>query len=93
MSRRRVCLDCPAIIPTTAYRGRCPACNRQRDQARGSRQERGYDAEHDRLRRQYQRRLDVGEVIPCARCGQPVTPPWHLDHKHPAAAEFADEQR
>lgn len=47
----------------------------------GTRQSRGYDADHDRVRRRYQRRMDTGEVYPCTRCHTPVDPTdWHLDH-------------
>ena len=41
----RVCRDCPAIIPTTAYKGRCSSCSRQADRARGTKTERGYGPE------------------------------------------------
>lgn len=60
---------------------RCPACARARDKARGTRQERGYDAAHDRLRAQWQRRMDAGERVTCWRCGDPIDPTaWTLGH-------------
>ena len=77
----RVCLDCPALGPW--QRGRCPTHDRVRDRARGTRQERGYDAPHDRLRAHYQRRMDAGEGFTCWRpgCGTPIDPTrWHLGH-------------
>lgn len=60
---------------------RCPACSRVKDQARGTRQARGYDAAHDRLRAEYQRRMETGEAFHCWRCSKPIDPNhWHLGH-------------
>lgn len=76
------CLGCKR--PTAG--SRCPTCARAKDRARGTRQERGYDAEHDRIRAAYQRRMDAGETFVCWRCaelGRPhdVDPrDWHLGH-------------
>lgn len=67
--------------------GHCPTHRRQHDRARGTRQERGYDAAHDRLRASWQRRLDAGEVVHCWRCKLrgvlTVIDPanWHLGHE------------
>jgi hypothetical protein len=48
---------------------------------RGTRQEQGYDAAHDRLRASYQRRMNQGETFHCWRCGKPLDPSlWHLGH-------------
>lgn len=43
--------------------------------------ERGYGAEHQRLRRQWKPRVERGEVN-CARCGRWIAPgtPWDLGH-------------
>jgi hypothetical protein len=43
---------------------------------------RGYGSKHQRLRAQYQRRMDQGERFNCARCDQPIQPgtPWDLGH-------------
>ena len=71
--RKRVCLDCPRIIPADAYKGRCPDCARAHDKARGTRQERGYDRDHDRTRRTLVARLRAGQVLTCWRCGSPIT--------------------
>lgn len=79
MARRR-CKDCPRLIPATAYKGRCTDCARTYDQARGTRQERGYDAEHDRLRADYRRRIEAGETLSCIRCGLPITDKATPDH-------------
>lgn len=60
----------------------CPEHEREYDARRGSRQARGYDANHDRARAAMQRRIDAGEVVYCARgCGRRITGRlWHLDH-------------
>lgn len=65
---RRPCLDCRR--PTTATRCRpCRlAAERERDRARGSRQERGLDATYDRNRKAL---LAAAQV--CAICGRPGT--------------------
>lgn len=54
----RVCIDCPRLIPAGT---RCTDCARTKERARGTRQQRGYNAAHDQLRRQYQRRIDRGD--------------------------------
>ena len=80
----RVCSQpgCHILVDAGARGGRCPACQRDADRARGTRQERGYDAAHDRLRAEYQRHMDAGEAFTCARCGKPLRPdePWDLGH-------------
>lgn len=43
----RPCIDCRTPTEGT----RCPACRRERERQRGSRQDRGYDAEHDQATR------------------------------------------
>lgn len=83
---KRVCAEpgCPVLGTTT----RCPAHTRAKDQARGTRQQRGYDTGYDREHRAYQRRMDAGEVFVCWRCAElgkphPVDPRpgrWHLGH-------------
>ena len=80
----RVCLEpgCPALTRST----RCRDHERAKDKARGTRQERGYGAEHDALRAEWQRRMDAGERVPCWRCALKGTPhdvdptDWHLGH-------------
>lgn len=74
----RVCIEdgCPTLTKAT----RCTDHARARDRARGTRQARGYDAEHDTLRAIWQRRIDSGEAINCWRCEQPIVAPWHLGH-------------
>lgn len=69
---------CPALVST----GRCDEHRREKERARGSRQQRGYDANHDRLRAQWAPAVEAGD-IDCARCHLPIVPgtPWHLDHR------------
>lgn len=92
MSAKRVCRDCPAIIPASAYKGRCPNCSRRADRARGTKTERGYGSTildtplgrmtYDQCRADYARRMADGERYPCAdQCGAWVDPhDWHLGH-------------
>ena len=77
----RVCRDCPAIIPATAYKGRCPACARRADKARGTKTERGYGPNFVAERKAWQRRLNQGARVTCWRCGDLIDPEhWHLGH-------------
>lgn len=79
--RVRVCLEpgCPARGAWT--RGRCPTHAREYDRGRGTRQERGYGAKHDRERSRIQARIDAGDPVTCWRCGvRLVGREWHLDH-------------
>jgi hypothetical protein len=77
--RMRVCAEpgCPEVQLTP----RCTAHTREVEQARGSRQARGYGAEHDRLRRSWARRVNTG-LVRCARCDTYISPAesWALDH-------------
>lgn len=87
MAKRR-CRSCPRLVEQGAPQGRCPSCRSEREAARGTRQERGYDAAYDAEHRAIQRRLDAGEQIPCWRCTEAGTPHyvdprpghWHLGH-------------
>lgn len=49
--------------------------------------ERGYGAQHQRLRKQWQSRIDAGEIVTCWRCEENGTPhpilpgdAWDLGH-------------
>lgn len=79
MARLRVCAEpgCPHLQPGP----RCTDHTRQADKARGTRQQRGYDRSHDRLRRSWKPKVERCEVN-CARCGRLILPSqnWHLDH-------------
>ena len=81
---KRVCAepDCPELVT----RGRCTTHTREQDRQRGTRQQRGYDAAHDRLRRTWEPRVDLGRVqchahvcLMPARLIIPGTP-WDLGH-------------
>ena len=76
---KRVCIEdgCPTLTDKT----RCTQHERARDKARGTRQQRGYGAEHTQLRAAYQRDMDGGHLYACWRCGRTVDPrSWHLGH-------------
>jgi hypothetical protein len=79
MSRApRPCLvsGCPLLTTTGP---RCPTHTRQKDQARGTRQQRGYDATHDQARRA------LIATLPhyCAYgCGRTLTHPNELVAAH-----------
>lgn len=63
----RVCAEpgCPEITSTT----RCAAHTRETDRQRGSRQQRGYGAEHQRAGD-----AAIAGATRCGTCGQPFTP-------------------
>lgn len=76
----RVCAEpgCPTLTRTR----RCTTHTAQAEAARGTRQQRGYDAEHMALRAQWQRVLDT-RAVDCWRCGLPIprgSTTWHLGH-------------
>lgn len=84
MPRMRVCSQ-PGC-PTLGAARRCPEHQAQAERARGSRQQRGYDAEHDRLRARWKPRVERGGVhCHAATCLMPTRlillgQPWDLDH-------------
>ena len=70
---------CPRIL--TQGQRYCPQHALEYEQRRGTPAQRGYDAEHQKLRRTWQARLDAGEIIHCARCGSRINPcAWDLGH-------------
>jgi hypothetical protein len=86
MARMHVCscIGCPAhegSCPELSPQRRCPACSTTAEQRRGSRQQRGYDREHTRLRARWKPKVDAG-LVDCARCGTRIWlgQPWALDH-------------
>ena len=88
----KVCaeLGCPELVDGT----RCPAHTRTNDRRRGTRQERGYDAAHVRLRASWARKVASGRVN-CARCGERISPlePWDLDHTDDRAGYLGPSHR
>lgn len=67
----RVCAEpgCPDLIPAGTRDGRCATHRRAKDKARGTRQERGYDADFERAKAQ----PDYVSATRCAECGAPFT--------------------
>ena len=79
----RVCAQpgCPELVNKGTRDGRCPPHRREADRARGTRQQRGYDATYDRAHRDYQHRMNAGEQFNCWRCGLRIDPTaWTLGH-------------
>ncbi|UVK58466.1 HNH endonuclease [Arthrobacter phage GlobiWarming] len=70
---------CPELLPPGQRR--CPTHAQQHEQTRGSRTQRGYDATHDALRKQWAPQVATGAVR-CTRCGKPILAgtPWDLGH-------------
>lgn len=68
----RVCSTpgCPELCDA----GKCQSCRRKADQARGTRQQRGYDATYDAQRKAGAHALAQGAVLTCWRCGGVVMP-------------------
>ena len=77
---KRVCAEagCPQLTNTT----RCPTHTRAKDKARGTRQQRGYDAAHVKEAAAWRAKIARGEHVTCWRCGLPITDPddCHLGH-------------
>ena len=75
----KVCAEpnCPELTRDT----RCPVHTRLKDKARGTRQERGYGAEHERKRKAWLPKVAAGKVN-CWRCLKRISPlePWDLGH-------------
>jgi hypothetical protein len=66
---------------TTTTSTRCGPHTRQRDRQRGTRQQRGYDGAHNRLRAALVATYHPAD--PCARCRRPLGPdPTVLDLGH-----------
>ena len=78
----RVCNEpgCPTLV-AKGEGSRCKEHRSARERVRGSRQHRGYDAGHDRLRKAWIPKVATGTVN-CARCHKRILPDqaWHLDH-------------
>lgn len=76
----RVCPEpgCPELVD----KGRCAQHRRDAERARGSREERGYGAEHQQRRYVLERARRRGLQMVCAKCSEPISEdqPWHLGH-------------
>jgi hypothetical protein len=72
---------CPTRGLTRHGSGRCETCRRSNWRARGSSTQRGYGAEHRRLREAWRPTVNAGGVS-CARCRELIDPaePWDLGH-------------
>ena len=78
---------CPRLVQAAGHRlgNLCPEHRQEKerrlDAQRGSRQERGYGAEHEAERKRWGPRVRTGKVR-CWRCGEPINPalPWDLGH-------------
>jgi hypothetical protein len=88
----RVCptAGCPELVSS----GYCDTCQPARERARGTRQQRGYDARHDRLRRQWAPKVEAG-LTRCSRCALPILPgaEWALDHTDDRAGYLGPSHR
>lgn len=80
---------CPILFKSTTST-RCPKHRQQYERARGSRQQRGYDTNHDQLRQQWAPKVRTGRVA-CARCRERITPdePWDLGHDDDDRAKYS----
>lgn len=78
----RVCAErgCPVLVKTTAYKGLCDTHRRARDKARGSRQDRGYGADHQAEHERIATLIRAGITIRCVTCNRPLGPDFHLGH-------------
>lgn len=83
----KVCLEpgCPTLTP----KSRCDRHRRERERARGTRQERGYAADHDRLRAEWAPLVSTGNVK-CWRCAEyiPADAPFDLGHDDQARGKY-----
>jgi hypothetical protein len=78
---KRVCTEpgCGLLVEHGVRDGRCDDCRRAKDKARGTRQQRGYGAEHDALR---------AELLPeaygqrCHLCNERMWPHQQLALDH-----------
>lgn len=82
---RRVCTTpgCPELVTT----GRCPNCRRTADQARGTRQQRGYDTRWERRRATYLARHPFCQLCPATAT---VADHWPRSRRDLVAAGVPD---
>jgi hypothetical protein len=84
---------CPSCSRLHRGRGRCPACRREHERARGSAHRRGYDSQHQKLRRSIRRKsLDhrpgFRSELPITRAGSPVSATWTMPLEGELALPF-----
>lgn len=76
---KRICPKpgCPRVV-NKRY---CTDHEREYERERGSREQRGYDHSHRKLRQRLNDRITSG-LVACARCGERIHPgtEWALDH-------------
>jgi hypothetical protein len=74
----KICRECGAKIPAKEWLAHRQA---HRNAEKPSTVEKGYGAEHRRLRKQWEVRVAAGGVR-CSRCNEPILPgePFDLDH-------------
>jgi hypothetical protein len=72
-SRAWYCALCKVQVDATQRRSTAERFNPK------SRQERGYDATHDRRRKAWEPKVATG-TVPCGRCGMVIVGPWDLGH-------------
>lgn len=79
----KVCSEpgCPELVESGARGTRCATHRSRYEQARGSRQQRGYDRAYELDRVRWAKRVAAGSVC-CWSCGERISPlePW--DHGH-----------
>lgn len=70
---------CPILHKMRGHR--CPKHAAAHERERGTRQQRGYGAGHQRLRVEWEPRVATG-TVPCARCGELIAAGerWDLGH-------------
>lgn len=72
---------CPEIIST--QRSYCDEHARYYELRRGTPKQRGYDKAHEKLRAEWQAKIDSGSTVRCWRCGTRLAErAWHLGHDH-----------
>ena len=77
------CIGCSAHLgscPDLTAARHCPACAAQREQTRGTRQQRGYGKRHDDVRARLVRQHIPG--TPCPKCALPMWDTRYLDAGH-----------
>jgi hypothetical protein len=104
MIRMRVCscITCPAhegSCPELTTARRCAACAHEAEVRRGSRQQRGYDAGHERERERWRPHVEAGQVDCHAHvCLMPIKriligARWDLGHTDDRTAWTGPEHR